>query len=123
MIGSPPPVVSADERQLSTALANLVANARDAMRGAGTVTISAELDGEAMAMIRVRDNGEGMAPDVLRHAAEPFFTTKPVGTGAGLGLSMVDGFAKQSGGNMTIDSVAGQGTTVCLHLPGRAAQA
>jgi nitrogen-specific signal transduction histidine kinase len=66
---------------------------------------------------RVSDTGAGIAEDKLRHVFEPFFTTKEVGKGSGLGLSMVHGFAKQSGGNVTIESEPGAGTTVTLYLP------
>ena len=68
-------------------------------------------------MLSVTDTGEGMPPEVIERATEPFFTTKPAGKGTGLGLSMIYGFAKQSDGHMTIDSKVGQGTTVRLYLP------
>jgi signal transduction histidine kinase len=67
--------------------------------------------------IAVTDDGCGMTPEVLAHAIEPFFTGKGVGEGSGLGLSMVEGFVKQSGGGMTIESEPGEGTTVRLYLP------
>ena len=63
------------------------------------------------------DTGTGMPPDVIARAFDPFFTTKPIGMGTGLGLSMVYGFARQSGGQVRINSKPGQGTTVCLYLP------
>jgi len=72
---------------------------------------------EACVEIAVRDEGPGMAPEVLARACEPFFTTKPQGIGTGLGLSMVQGFARQSGGDLLIDSAPGAGTTVRLLLP------
>jgi len=68
-------------------------------------------------MIAVRDNGSGMTPAVLAKAFDPFFTTKPIGQGTGLGLSMIYGFAQQSGGHLSLDSVPGQGTRVQLYLP------
>jgi signal transduction histidine kinase len=116
-VGDPAPCSWVDERQLSNALFCLVMNAADAMRRQGTVTIRSRTDSDAFARIEVADTGVGMTPEVLAHAAEPFFTTKPVGEGSGLGLSMVDGFVKQSGGSMSITSVRNQGTTVALRLP------
>jgi CheY-like chemotaxis protein len=68
-------------------------------------------------MLSVADTGTGMTPDVMERAFEPFFTTKPLGQGTGLGLSMIYGFARQSGGQARIDSTIGSGTTVCLFLP------
>ena len=116
-VGEPSPCAWVDERQLTTALLNLVVNARDAMAGKGTVTIRAMTDPDRHVRIDVTDTGRGMSPEVLAHAAEPFFTTKPIGEGAGLGLSMVDGFVKQSGGTMHITSSEQDGTTVSLRLP------
>jgi nitrogen-specific signal transduction histidine kinase/CheY-like chemotaxis protein len=120
----------ADTTQLDNALLNLVINSRDAMPDGGTITIRAEnvtledhrardLDiapGRYVA-IEVTDSGMGMSPEVLAHAAEPFFTTKDIGRGTGLGLSMVDGFVRQSGGGMEIVSALGKGTTIRLLLP------
>ena len=119
-----------DPSQVRDALLNLAINARDAMPGGGQLTIAtvnAELD-EAAAKefgisegcyveLSVADIGIGMAPDVLRRALEPFFTTKPPGVGTGLGLSTVYGFASQSGGTLAIRSTPGAGTTVRLLLP------
>jgi CheY-like chemotaxis protein len=121
----------ADPGQLENALLNLALNARDAMRGAGMLTIEigdvtltkADMerhpDGQPgdYVMLKVTDTGLGMVPDVIEHVFEPFFTTKEVGAGSGLGLSMVYGFAQQSGGHVTIESEEGQGTTVALYLP------
>ena len=117
-----------DPHQLETALLNLAINARDAMPEGGTLTISTgnahSKPGPATDAVRgdhvritVHDTGTGMSPEVLRRAVEPFFTTKPVGSGSGLGLSMVYGFAKQSGGHIELDSTPGEGTTVALYLP------
>jgi signal transduction histidine kinase len=117
LTATPPPPVHADARQLTAALVNLVANARDAMRDGGTVTLRAGPDGPQFTIVEVIDRGVGMAPEVLRLATEPFYTTKPVGAGAGLGLSMVDGFVRQSGGSLRLSSAPGQGTTVTLRLP------
>ncbi|MDQ1811736.1 PAS domain S-box protein [Massilia sp. CCM 9210] len=120
-----------DTAQVENALLNLAINARDAMEGSGTLTIevgNALLDdlyasahpevapGHYVALA-VRDTGKGMTPEVLAHAFEPFFSTKPEGKGTGLGLSMVYGFVKQSGGHVKIDSEAGHGTTVRIYLP------
>ncbi|MEN8195679.1 MAG: PAS domain-containing protein, partial [Pseudomonadota bacterium] len=121
----------ADAGQVENALLNLAINARDAMPGSGRLTIecmNARLDeaylesnadaspGE-FSVLAVSDNGTGMPPSVLEHVFEPFFTTKEVGQGTGLGLSMIYGFAKQSGGHVAIYSEEGSGTTVKLYLP------
>lgn len=121
----------ADPGQLHTALLNLVFNARDALPNGGTITVSAKIvdggevhpdddagpfSGRFVAM-SVRDNGTGMARDVRERVFEPFFTTKPVGAGTGLGLSMVHGFARQSGGTVRLESEPGRGTEVTIYLP------
>jgi len=120
-----------DAGQLENALLNLTLNARDAMPQGGLLTIETrniDLDEEyagereevspgAYVMIAVTDDGTGMPPEVVEHAFEPFFTTKDVGKGSGLGLSMIFGFAKQSGGHLAIYSEVGEGTTVKLFLP------
>ena len=120
-----------DVAQVENAVLNLAINARDAMCGAGKLTIEAHnaiLDdlycrthGDVApgqyVMLAVTDTGSGMTPDVLRQAFEPFFSTKEEGKGSGLGLSMVYGFVKQSGGHVKIYSEPGQGTTVKLYLP------
>ncbi|HEX6741637.1 MAG TPA: ATP-binding protein, partial [Sphingomicrobium sp.] len=119
--------VFADQSQLELALVNLIINARDAMPAGGTVTISAEnrsVDGDLpivvpgdYVLLSVTDTGTGIAADNLEKVMEPFFTTKDVGKGSGLGLSMVYGFAKQSNGAFLIESEIGQGTTARLWLP------
>jgi PAS domain S-box-containing protein len=123
--------VSVDPNQMESALLNLAVNARDAMDGKGTLTISTELvnvdEDEAQrlgdlrigphAVISVTDNGAGMSADVIARAFDPFFTTKPIGQGTGLGLSQVFGFVKQSGGTVKLQSESGQGTTVKVYLP------
>ncbi len=120
-----------DPGQLENAILNLCLNARDALGDGGRVTIetaNADVDGAAMAgdpevspgsyvRLSVSDSGPGMVPEVRARAFEPFFTTKEPGVGTGLGLSMVYGFARQSGGFATIRSETGQGTTVSLFLP------
>jgi CheY-like chemotaxis protein/anti-sigma regulatory factor (Ser/Thr protein kinase) len=108
--------VEADIAQFETALINIAVNARDAMEGEGTLTISARPVGESVA-ISVTDTGRGIAPDVLTQIFEPFFTTKEIGKGTGLGLSQVYGFAKQSGGDVEVESELGRGTTFTLSLP------
>ncbi|MES2988315.1 MAG: ATP-binding protein [Pseudomonadota bacterium] len=117
-----------DRHQLENALLNLAVNARDAMNGRGMLTIwsgsrnlaEGEI-GESPAgdycTIAVADTGCGMTPEVLERVYEPFFTTKPVGQGTGLGLSQIFGFVRQSGGEIGIDTELGQGTTVTLYLP------
>lgn len=121
----------ADPGQVENALLNLIINARDAMPGGGEVRITAQnrtvTEAEAATggaprpghyvMLSVADQGHGMTEEVRRQAFEPFFTTKGVGKGSGLGLSMVYGFALQSGGTAVIDSAPGAGTTVSLFLP------
>jgi PAS domain S-box-containing protein len=119
-----------DPNQLENALLNLCINARDAMPSGGNLVIAtnthrfdertaAEYDlpaGQYLSL-SVSDTGTGMTPEVMARAFEPFFTTKPLGAGTGLGLSMIYGFARQSGGRVHIDSVVGRGTTVWLYLP------
>ncbi|MFW0753711.1 PAS domain S-box protein [Pseudomonas sp. H11T01] len=123
--------VSTDVSQLENALLNLVINARDAMPNGGELVIetaNSYLDGTDIStlepvkagdyvMIGVSDNGSGMTPSVLAKAFDPFFTTKPIGQGTGLGLSMIYGFAQQSGGHVSLSSLPGQGTSVRLYLP------
>lgn len=120
-----------DQHQLENTLLNLVINGRDAMEGAGKLSIEArnatldehaarQLPGAApgqYVMLAVSDSGSGMSEEVMQHALEPFFTTKPEGHGTGLGLSMVYGFVTQSGGHLKIDSEVGVGTTVSIYLP------
>lgn len=115
-----------DPGQLENAIINLAVNARDAMPGGGTLTITTAnhigADGEQIA-IAVSDTGVGMDAGVAARAFEPFFTTKEVGRGTGLGLSQIHGFAVQSGGDATIASAPGEGTTVTILLPRRAVSA
>jgi PAS domain S-box-containing protein len=122
---------SVDEGQLETALLNIVINARDAMSGAGKLTIEtsnayldehyaaahAEVKPGQYVMIAMSDTGAGMSSEVAAKAFDPFFTTKEIGQGTGLGLSQVYGFIKQSAGHVKIYSEPGEGTTVKLYLP------
>ncbi len=115
-----------DPGQIEAAVINLAINARDAMPEGGVLTISTRnvthdvggnmVPGDYVA-VRVSDTGSGMTPDVLARVFEPFFTTKGPGRGSGLGLSQVHGLAKQSGGDIRIESQAGEGTTVTLLMP------
>ncbi len=118
----------ADRSGLENAILNLAVNARDAMEGEGRITIGVEnvrlTPGEVASLapgeyvrISVGDTGSGIAPEHLEKVFEPFFTTKPVGKGTGLGLSQIFGFARQSGGDVTVESSVGVGTTVALYLP------
>ncbi|KQO91205.1 PAS sensor protein [Methylobacterium sp. Leaf92] len=119
-----------DPPQLENALLNLCINARDAMPDGGIITIETAnkwMDERAARQhdmpegqylsLAVTDTGTGMPPEVVARAFDPFFTTKPIGEGTGLGLSMIYGFAQQSGGQVRIYSEVGQGTTVCIYLP------
>lgn len=119
-----------DPSQLENALLNLCINARDAMPQGGRITIETAnqwLDGPTARThdlpeghylsLCVTDTGTGMPPDIVSRVFEPFFTTKPIGQGTGLGLSMIYGFAKQSGGQVRIHSEVGNGTTVGIYLP------
>jgi CheY-like chemotaxis protein len=122
--------VLTDKNQLESAIVNLAINSRDAMPNGGKVTIATsvtrfdegfallnqELEAGDYVAISVSDTGSGMPADVIEKAFEPFFTTKPIGQGTGLGLSMIYGFAKQSGGHVRLDSKVGIGTTVTLYL-------
>lgn len=123
--------VSIDANQLENAILNLTSNARDAMKGAGRITIRtgnvvaddaycalhADAPPGDYVCISMQDSGQGIAPDMLEKIFEPFFTTKPIGQGTGLGLSMVYGFLRQSGGHVTVSSEVGAGTTMRLLLP------
>jgi PAS domain S-box-containing protein len=120
-----------DANQLENAILNLAINSRDAMPDGGQLTISTantqltkaytsqseDLEPGDYVLIRVSDTGFGMSPEVAAQAIDPFFTTKPVGEGTGLGLSMIYGFARQSRGHLRLHSRVGRGTTVELYLP------
>ncbi|WP_267358586.1 MULTISPECIES: PAS domain-containing protein [unclassified Methylobacterium] len=119
-----------DPSQLENALLNLCINARDAMPDGGRITVETankwldrwsatkhDLPEGQYLSLCVTDTGTGIPPEVIARVFEPFFTTKPIGEGTGLGLSMIYGFAQQSGGQVRIYSEVGEGTTVCLYLP------
>ena len=119
-----------DAFQFENAVLNLCLNARDALPDGGQIVITTanqhlstaqaqarELEAGDYVAVSVADDGAGMAPDVVQRAFEPFFTTKPIGQGTGLGLSMIYGFVRQSGGQIRIDSEVGVGTTIHLYLP------
>ena len=121
--------VAMDSAEFELALLNIGVNARDAMPAGGCLRVEAQnvscppgtpggmsLNGEFVALT-ISDTGTGMDPEVLAHAFEPYFTTKDVGTGSGLGLSQVYGFAVQSGGMAELASEVGKGTSITLHLP------
>ena len=123
-------ITAVDANQLENALLNLCVNARDAMPDGGRLTIETgnrwiderfgrehDLAAGQYVSLCVSDTGTGMTPEVVSRAFDPFFTTKPIGMGTGLGLSMIYGFAKQSGGQVRIYSELGQGTVVCIYLP------
>jgi PAS domain S-box-containing protein len=120
--------VMLDITQFEAALLNLVSNARDAMPGGGTVTLRTEqvalaaeqvgtLSEGNYVKLTVEDTGSGMPPEVVARAVEPFFTTKPIGKGTGMGLSQVYGLMHQCGGELTLQSAPGRGTAVSLYFP------
>ncbi|MGW5840127.1 PAS domain-containing protein [Methylorubrum extorquens] len=124
-----PCFINADPSQFDTSLVNMAVNARDAMDGEGTLTITVHpvstippirshpaVQGDFVAVC-IEDTGSGIAPEQIEHIFEPFFTTKGVGQGTGLGLSQVFGFAKQSGGEVRVQSTLGKGTMFVLYLP------
>ncbi|HEY3399385.1 MAG TPA: LytS/YhcK type 5TM receptor domain-containing protein [Geothrix sp.] len=109
--------VDGDAGALSHALMNLCVNALDAMPGGGALAIRTRRTQDGSIEVRVKDAGEGMSPDVLKKAVEPFFTTKPLGKGTGLGLAMVYGTVRAHQGNINIESRLGEGTEVTIQLP------
>jgi len=108
--------IEVDRNQTENAILNLVINARDAMPDGGELTIATRRDAQFVT-ISVTDTGTGMSPEVLEQAFEPYYTTKGIGKGSGLGLSQVYGFTTQSGGNTVIESKVEVGTTVSMMLP------
>jgi len=125
--------LSSDRGQLEQAVVNLVVNGRDAMPDGGLLSLETrrvtlpdpratrahplDLDPGSYVVITVADEGQGMDPDLVEHAMEPFYTTKPEGQGTGLGLPMVHGLARQSGGALALESERGRGTRASLYLP------
>lgn len=124
--------IEVDRTQFESALLNLAINARDALPDGGKITVETanirldnnycaehglELEPGRYVLVAVSDTGSGMSPRTLEHATDPFFTTKPPGAGSGLGLAMVYGFAKQTGGHISIYSEPDRGTTVKLYFP------
>ncbi|NWA88946.1 response regulator [Pseudomonas sp. D8002] len=122
--------INVGRNQLENALLNLAINARDAMKGEGVIRITGEniilnppdcagksINPGEYVRLAVADSGAGMSPTILARAFEPFFTTKPNGHGTGLGLSMVFGFVRQSGGHVEVESVEGSGTVVQMYFP------
>ncbi|RYG93897.1 MAG: PAS domain-containing sensor histidine kinase, partial [Alphaproteobacteria bacterium] len=127
-LGEDLPMVLVDATQFEAAIFNLVSNSRDAMNRGGNIRIGTSLvkakhptqlegDARGLVCVSVSDTGTGMSEEVLRRSAEPFFTTKEVGKGSGLGLSQVFGFAAQSGGFASIESELGKGSAIHLCLP------
>ncbi len=117
---SPEPLhVLLDRQQLDQVVVNLAINSRDAMPRGGHLVVSTawESDDELPLLLRIRDTGTGMSPDVVARVFEPFFTTKPRGQGTGLGLSTVYGIVSRAGGRISIDSLPGEGTTFNIRLP------
>ncbi len=131
-LASSPMVAEVDANQLENAVINLIINARDAMPDGGAIRVRTSrrrIDGDPALVVgeyielTVSDDGTGIDPDTLEKVFEPFFTTKPLGQGTGLGLSMIYGFARQSGGEARIHSTLGRGTDVSLLLPASQAEA
>ena len=113
-------ILAADRSLLATAILNAALNARDAMGpGGGELTLAARPTGDMVAVI-LRDTGPGVPPELLPRIAEPFFSTRPAGQGSGLGLSMIKGFAEQSGGELHLENLRGGGFGVEIRLPAEA---
>lgn len=115
-----PARIEADRRHLEQAIMNLVVNARDAMPRGGTIQIETSATGTGPVKISVSDTGHGMTPEVRARIFEPFFSTKPSGTGTGLGLPTVQRIVGESGGTITVESIPGVGTSFILTFPRQA---
>lgn len=113
-LGAQLPLLDLDRNQLENAILNVALNARDAMGAKGELVVTTAVEGENAVVLAFRDTGCGMDAETVMRAIEPFFTTKEVGSGTGLGLSQVYGFVTQTGGRLDLQSVPGHGTTVRL---------
>jgi PAS domain S-box-containing protein len=109
--------VRIDPTQLEQVIVNLAVNARHAMPDGGTLSLDARAEGRDAVMLRIRDTGHGIPSDRIEHVFEPFFTTRRRGEGTGLGLAVVHGIVRQSGGRITVESEEGKGTTFTIHFP------
>ena len=118
-LAAEPMIARVDAGQLDQALINLAINARDAMPGGGSMTIAVRAVGRRGSLIEitVRDSGTGIAPEIQARMFEPLFTTKEIGKGSGLGLSMVRGFASSAGGEVTVELTPGRGSAFSIRLP------
>ncbi len=112
------PLIECSPNDINQSLIHTIQNAVDAVENNGIIKISSAYDSnDKEVTIRIIDNGTGMSPEVLRQAFNPFFTTKPVGSGTGVGLSMTERIIKRHGGSINISSKEGDGTTVTMILP------
>ncbi|MEZ4739993.1 MAG: ATP-binding protein, partial [Flavobacteriales bacterium] len=115
-LSATPPMLRIDQVQFAQVISNLVLNAAAAMPKGGTITISSVLS-DAFATITIADTGTGINAEDLEKIFQPFFTTKPIGEGTGLGLAVVHGIIKGHGGNVSVSSTAGEGTTFTISFP------
>jgi signal transduction histidine kinase len=115
--GDEPLPIRFDRSQFELALLNLASNARDAMPDGGVLNLTASATDASNLCIRVSDNGKGMSEDVRRRIFEPFYTTKPAGSGTGLGLTVIYGLVERAGGQLDVESAPGEGTTLLIRLP------
>ncbi|MEK7326608.1 MAG: HAMP domain-containing sensor histidine kinase, partial [Chloroflexota bacterium] len=111
------PAIICDQDKIAQVLVNLMDNALDAMTSPGTITLDASRHSDGGLVLSIADTGTGMSEEVLAHAFDPFYTTKPTGEGTGLGLSICRGIVRAHDGQMKIDSRPGQGTQVIITLP------
>ena len=111
------PMVFSDRGQLQQIFLNIINNGIDAIEKDGLITLSTELHNEEIIDVHIKDTGPGMSPEILTRIFDPFFTTKELGKGTGLGLSITYGLAKKLGGNITVESKIGEGTTFTVRLP------
>jgi two-component system NtrC family sensor kinase len=114
------PAISGYKDQLSHLLVNLLVNAADAVAGNNTSPAKIQLSTNTVnntVRLQIKDNGHGMTEEIIRHATEPFFTTKPAGKGTGLGLSLCDSIIKNHNGTLSIESLAGLGSEICIEIP------